>query len=167
MLSIGKIVGSFGLRGECKLRSTSDQPEHLVTHARTLFLGRDLRVYPVQRMYIHKPEVLIIALEGVRTVEEADALRGLEVFVRETDSAPLGEGEYFLHQLYDLRVTTVDGEDLGTVREVIATGANDVLVVRNARGVEILIPIIRDVVQQLDIASGQIVVRLLEGLRGE
>jgi len=103
-------------------------------------------------------------LSGVTTPEEAENLRGAEVAIRERDAAPLEADEYFIHQLYGLTVVVEDGAEIGRVREVIETGANEVLIVARLGQPDALIPMIHDVVQDLDIAGGRVVVRLIEGL---
>src|SRR6266508_2860610 len=112
----------------------------------------------------HSPSPDETLLSGVTTPEEAENLRGAEVAIREQDAAPLEADEYFIHQLYGLTVVAEDGAEIGRVREVIETGANEVLIVARPGQPDALIPMIRDVVQDLDIAGGRVVVRLIEGL---
>jgi 16S rRNA processing protein RimM len=172
---IGRITAAFGLRGQVKMRALTDRPDHIEQHARQVYLGEvptlaaPRRIprytpYALHTMSDHKPGILILTLEGVHTREQAEALRGAEVFIHQQDAAPLDEGEYYLHQLPGLRVETEAGEELGHVREVLETGANEVLVVARPGQKDMLLPVIRDVVQELDIAQGRVVVRLLEGL---
>ncbi len=163
MLMIGVIVAPFGTRGQVKLRSYTDRPDHL-RRIRTVYIGPKRQEHTLTKIIEHKPGLLVLSLRGVGQREDAEALRSSEVFIRETDAAPLDEGEYFIHTLYNLRVETEAGEQIGTVREVIETGANDVLVVSRPGQTDALIPMIHDVVQELDPASGKIVIRLLEGL---
>ncbi len=164
LLFIGQIIAAFGLRGQVKLRATTDRPDHIARHVSTLYVGRTFAPYRLHEMFEHKPGLLILTLEGVQTREQAEDLRSAEVYIHQHDAAPLDEGEYFLHQLYTLRVETETGETLGSVREVLETGANEVLVVARPDQSDMLIPMIRDVVQELDLAGGRVVVRLLEGL---
>ena len=88
----------------------------------------------------------------------------VEVWIALEDAVPLEEGEIYLHQMMGLRVVTVDGEDLGSVTEIIETGANPVYVVRGSQG-EILIPDTDQVIQSVDLTAGLVTVRLIEGLR--
>lgn len=178
-LLIGYISGPFGLRGQVKLKAITDQPDHLAEEVETVFLsprsGRrpgtsepppDLLSHPyrLREVIQHKPGVLLLSLHGVTTREAAEHLRGSEVFIRESDAAPLEEDEYYLHQLYHLRVETTEGELLGEVREVLETGGNEVLIVARPGQPDVLIPMIRDVVQELDLAGRRMVIRLVEGL---
>ncbi|MGQ9547086.1 MAG: ribosome maturation factor RimM [Roseiflexus sp.] len=164
VLLIGKVIDAFGLRGEIKLRAITDKIDHLRRHVRTVFVGEERRPYTLQRVHEPKAGVLILTLAGVTDRTAAEALRGAEVMIRECDAAPLAEDEYFIHQLYGLRVIESSGGEIGVVREVVQTGANDVIVVERRGRPDTLLPMIRDVVEHLDIAAGQIVVHLLPGL---
>jgi 16S rRNA processing protein RimM len=164
LLLIGRIGTTFGVRGQIRLQSISDQPGHLVQHVRTLYIGSKRVPYQVVSAFEHKRSMIVLTLKGVTTPEAAQSLRHAEVFIREVDSAPLAADEYFLHQLYGLRVETDAGATLGEVRDVIETGANEVLVVARPGASDLLIPMIRDVIAELDLAAGRVVIRLMEGL---
>jgi len=163
-LLIGEIVAPFGVRGQVKVRAYTAQIEHLRRHIRSVYVGAERREYTLGKIIEHKPGLLVIALGGVATRDAAEALRGQEIAIRESDAAPLEAGEYFIHQLYGLTVVAEDGATIGRVREVLETGANDVLVVARPDQSDALIPMIHDVVQNLDIPGGRVVVRLIEGL---
>jgi len=79
------------------------------------------------------------------------------------EAAPLEEGEYYLYQIVGLATWTVEGEYLGRVREVLTTGANDVYVVRGPKG-EVLLPAIEEVIREVDLEAGRMIVSLMEGL---
>lgn len=164
LLLVGQITSSFGLRGQLKMVAVTNQIDHLQQRIRTLYIGPKYQPHKLQQLIEHKPGVLIITLAGISDRNGAELLRGAEVYIRETEAAPLGEGEYFIHSLYNLLVVTDAGEEIGRVREVLETGANDVLVVPRASGGEALIPMIHDVVRTIDLAGGRIVIHPLEGL---
>jgi 16S rRNA processing protein RimM len=163
-LLVGTITGAFGLRGQVKMRAITSEIEHLRRNIRTLYIGPKRQAYRLTQLHIPKPGTMVLTLQGVDTRTAAEDLRGAEVAIHERDAAPLAEDEYFIHQLYNLLVVTEEGAEIGRVREVLETGANEVLVVTRAGGGDALIPMIRDVIQQLDIAGGRIVIRPLEGL---
>lgn len=163
-LLIGEIVAPFGVHGQVKVRAYTDHIEHLRRRIRTVFLGPERRECALKGVIEHKPGLLILTLGGIADRDAAENLRGTEVAIRERDAAPLEQGEYFIHQLYGLMVVTEEGQTIGRVREVLETGANDVLVVTRLGQTDALIPMIYDVVQDLNIAGGCVVVRLLEGL---
>jgi 16S rRNA processing protein RimM len=161
---IGEVVAPFGIRGQVKVKSYTDNVDHLSRRIRTVYVGPKRQSYQLKGVFEHKPGLLILSLGGVTKREQAEELRRSEIAILEREAAPLDEGEYFIHQLYGLTVLTEDGVEIGKVREVLETGASEVLVVTRAGQPDGLIPMIHDVVQQLDFAGGRIVVRLLEGL---
>ena len=103
--------------------------------------------------------------------EEAAKYIGTEVYIDRKDGQPLEEGEYYIADLIGCSVITEDGTNLGTVRDVLQTGANDVYVVGcgvpDAKGLkekEILLPVIRDCIKKVDIEKGEILVHIMPGL---
>lgn len=163
LLLIGQLGQPHGVRGQLKLKAITSRPEHLA-RVKTVYVGEDLRAYALRRAAIHKGAIMIVTLGGVDTREAAEALREQEVYMRQTDAAPLEADEYFLHDLPGLRVETITGEVIGTVKEVIESAANEVLIVTRPTGGEALVPMIKDVVKRFDIASGVIVIDPLPGL---
>jgi 16S rRNA processing protein RimM len=161
---IGQIVAAFGVRGQVKMKAITEQIDHLRRRVHTLYLGSKLQEYTLTGLIEHKPGLLILTLANVTTREQAEDLRGQDVAILESQAAPLEEGEYFIHQLYGLTVVTDQGEEIGKVREVLETGANEVLVVTRPGKSDGLIPMIRDVVQDLDPASGRVVIHPIAGL---
>jgi len=128
-LLIGEVVAPFGIHGQVKMKSYTDHVDHLRNRIRTVYLGPKRQEYKLKSVHEHKPGLLILTLDGVTKREDAENLRRFEVTIPERDAAPLDEGEYFIHQLYGLTVVSEDGAEIGKVREVIETGANEVLVV--------------------------------------
>ncbi len=162
-LLVGTIGLPFGIKGQVKLHTITSRPEHLL-RLKTVFLGDARAATALRRVAEHKHAVMILTLAGVEDRNAADELRGTEVYIRQQDAAPLDEDEYFLHDLPGLQVETTAGELIGTVKEVLETGANDVLVVARPEGGEVLLPMIRDVVKSMDLAAKRLVIEPLEGL---
>ena len=105
-----------------------------------------------------------LKLRGVRTREEARDMRGAEISIPLAEAAPLPDGSYYGVELIGVRVVANTGEAIGTVREVMVTGSNDVYLVRGAAG-EVLVPAIPDVVQDFDPEQRVLTIELIEGLR--
>lgn len=161
---IGRVVAVFGVQGQVKVKAITDKPDHLRRHIRTVYLGSALQPYPLGKVFMHKPGLLVMSFGGVTTREAAEELVGNDLYIPEAEAAPLEEGEYYLHQLYGLKVVVIDGAEIGEVREILETGANDVLVVSRKGQSDALIPMIRDVVQEIDFDGGRILITPLEGL---
>lgn len=120
------------------------------------------KVRRVRAMRQDRGEWLVI-LEGITNREQVDELRGELLQIPDAQVRRNDDESYFLHELIGLRMLTKDGEELGIVREVLQPGANDVYVVTGPRG-ELLIPAIADVIDEIDIPGGRIVITPLPGL---
>lgn len=164
LLLIGTIVAPFGVRGQLKLKSLTDRPEYLGRRIRLVFVGRDRTPHTITNAFEHKPGLVILTLQGVDGRDAADELRGEEVYIRETDAAPLAADEYFIHQLYGLMVFNEVGEEIGKVREVMSQGPNELLIVARKGKPDALIPMVKEFVIELDIPGGRVVIRPIEGL---
>jgi 16S rRNA processing protein RimM len=164
LLLIGTVVGTTGLRGHVRLRVVSNDIERICRRVRTLYIGSPPRAVTLRRGAVSRPGVAVLQLAGIETTAAAAGLRGSDVYIHQRDAAPLGDGEYFIHDLLGARVWLEDGSELGQVRDVIETGANDVLVVARRGAPEALIPMIREVVVGLQLAERRIVIRPLAGL---
>jgi 16S rRNA processing protein RimM len=162
-LIIGAVVAAHGLRGEVKLRALTEFPER-IPHLKELRLrfpdGHEERRKLLSARA--QQDVFIVRLDGSADREHAEALRGVQVLIDLKDAAPLPEGRYYEHQILGLRVVTPDGEELGTVTEVIAGSSNDVYVAG-----PYLIPATHDAVKRLAPEEGIIVVHSKEYLLGE
>ena len=160
-IAVGRIVGAFGVRGQLKVVPTGRSPERFRQLER-LYVGETHDHYEIEHCQVRRTEVLL-KLKGIDTREAAIAQRYVYVYVPESEALALPPGEYFVHQIVGLQVLTTAGEDLGTVEEVLSTGANDVYVVPGPRG-EVLIPALKTVIRTIDLATGQLIVELPPGL---
>jgi len=161
--SVGRVSRPHGIRGVMVVDSDSHQFRNL-TPGSMVYLGEAKTRQTVTDVRIHKKRCLM-SLEGCQDRDEAEAWRGMEIYIAVDDLAPLAEGEYYYWQVLKLKVRTDEGEYLGEVVDIIETGANDVYVVQDADGEEILIPAIKSVIKSVDIEAGEMLVELLPGLR--
>lgn len=107
----------------------------------------------------------IVKFKGIDTINDVEKYKGAKLYVTRENALELREDEYFVADLVGLRVVTQEGEALGELSSVLQTGANDVYVIRQKNGKDLLIPAIRDCVKKIDPAGGCITVHLLPGLR--
>jgi 16S rRNA processing protein RimM len=157
-LTVGTILGPHGVNGEFKLRLQTDDPEHLLTVKR-LFLGDEPAPRTVLGARRHAGHMLM-RLQGISSPETVERFRGTPLRMRGADARPLAPNEYFLYQIVGLAVFDEDGTRLGTVTDLLETGANEVLVVTpDNGGADLLLPSVPDVVLTMDPAAGRIVVR--------
>jgi 16S rRNA processing protein RimM len=158
---VGRITRPHGVRGELTVMVLSEVPGRFDAGA-TVFL-EDGRSLTVATSRPHKDRVLVTFSE-VTDRESADALRGAILAVPESTSPPLAEGSWWDHQLVGCSVFTESGAELGELRQVIHTAANDVWSAVDGSGVETLIPVLRDVLVSVDTDARRIVVREIPGL---
>jgi 16S rRNA processing protein RimM len=159
LIVIGQVVKAFGVRGEINIRPFT---ESIGTFQRSAVLFFGDSSYEVLRVRSHKGNVLAL-VAGIDTPEKAEHLRGSLVKTHEENLPPKEEDEYFWFELIGMSVLTVDGRDLGRIAGIMPTGANDVIQVEGAYG-EILLPMIEDVVVEIDTGKGVMIVDPLEGL---
>jgi 16S rRNA processing protein RimM len=164
-LTVGRITRPHGVRGEVRVEPHTDLPERFGWLHRVYIGDGDPVPMTVERARLHQG-IVILKLGGCDSREDAEGLRGRWVLVPVGEAIPLQEGELFLYQLVDMDVVTVEGERLGTVEDVLQTGANDVLVVRTCGEPprQVLLPDIPDVVLDVDVEAGRIVVQVPPGL---
>jgi 16S rRNA processing protein RimM len=159
-LRLGVLTAPWGTRGEVKVRPDV-APAYFERIAR-VYLGPEQR--PIDLLgVVRRGRAYTLKLRGIDTMTAAEALRGVEVVIPRSEAPPLAEGEFFVADVVGLRAVTTTGRALGTVAEVLSTGANDVYVVRGDAG-EVLIPAIHDVVTSIDPAVGVLQVEPIPGL---
>ena len=162
-LMIGIIRRPHGIRGDVLLDIYTDYPER-IADLEHVYLGDSYRPYTVSGARQHT-KGLLLKLTDITDRDQADILRGQTVYISMDDAVPLDEGEFYLFQLTNIRVVTEDGEELGRVTDVIETGANDVYVVTDGDGGEILLPAIPEVIKDVDIDRHVMTIHLMDGLR--
>ncbi len=151
-----------GIVGEVKVQL---QPEYAgaLEGVRQVYLDDDAVPYRIRGYRVHQGAALL-KLDRVADRNAAEGLRGARVSIAVTDLPALSDGAYYAHQLVGMRVILAEsGESIGTLIEVLATGSNDVYVVKKTDG-ELLLPVIESVVRAVDLAAGTISVVVPEGL---
>ncbi len=162
---LGKIVKAHGIRGEVEIYAYSPDIRGLV-ESRPVFLETSEGVrtsYKVETARPKKKHKFILSFEGVDNRDQAEALVGNEICVLRESLPELPEDEYYWHELIGMRVKTVEHEDLGRLSKILSTGAHDVLVVEGPYG-EVLIPMVAEMIENVDIRAGVIIVNPVPGL---
>ncbi|MFZ0887329.1 MAG: ribosome maturation factor RimM [Candidatus Binataceae bacterium] len=164
LIRLGKIVGTHGLKGALRFRADNPDSTALAS-IRDVYLETDAapRPYRIASVSPRGRGGFRIVLEGVSEIAAAEALRGATLMVAQADLPPVEPGEFYYFQVMGMEVRLADGRVLGTIEQAFFTGANDVLVVRNAES-EILIPVIEDVVKSIDFKARRVTVEAIPGL---
>lgn len=169
-VDVAFIRAPHGIKGEVRVELLTDFPERY-TRGWTVRLspgrgGGDGRMARVRLRAIHGGEG-IMQIEGVLSRDQAESLRSWRVQIPADQVHPLPEGQYYPFQLVGMRVTTVGGRELGELVEVLRLPANDVYVIRGQSGGELLLPALRSVVREVELASRRMLVELPPGLLEE
>jgi 16S rRNA processing protein RimM len=164
LIELGRIVNLHGVRGEVRVLPHNPDSDLLERVRSVLLSGSDTtrEEHAVLGARAHKRFVLL-RLRGIDSASEAERLIGRAVCIPAADLPAAGPGEHYHHDLIGCAVRTDAGEDIGVVEEMMTTGSNDVCVVRG-RGREHLIPLVADVVAEIDIGARVIVIHPIPGL---
>ena len=165
---LGRIAGAHALRGEVRVQYFGDGPDNLRQQA-SVWLGDAVDdetaiAYEVRTSGLGRSGEVRLGLAGVGDRDAAIALRGSLVIGDASRLAPLEAGEFYWHELVGCAVEARDGRAFGTVREIWETGAHDVLVVEDDAGRRHLLSTARELMPEVDVAAGRIVVEILPGM---
>jgi 16S rRNA processing protein RimM len=164
LLRVGYIAGSHGLHGALRVR-TDDPGSTTLAALKRLFVEtaagrREFKVLGSSALSAGNQRVI---LDGIGDADAAEALRGSAVMVVAADLPPLKEGEFYYFQLAGAEVMLTDGRRLGTIEDIMSTGAHDVWVVRDGER-EVLVPVISDVVKAMDLGARRVTIEAVPGL---
>lgn len=163
-VTIGQIVAVFGIHGELKVIPQSDIPDRFA-QLHSVHLGPDHRRYRLTKSRPYRSGMLVISLAGIQTANDAEALIGQALMIPLAELPELPPDQYYIHDLIGLRAETPEGKALGTVVDVLATGGNDVYIIRETgSGRDVLVPAVKDIVKRVDIASGVLIIDPIPGL---
>ena len=164
-LAVGKLRHPHGVRGEMLMEIFTDFPERLQPGV-ILYLSQDNVQLLLLKRRQHR-EGLLMTFEGYTSPEDVGRFRNQIVYVKSVDCLPLEDGEYYHHQLIGLRAVTSGGVLIGTVIEILETGASDVLVIHPESGPEVLVPMVASFIHGIDLNKREITVHPIPGLLAE
>lgn len=161
---VGVITGTHGLRGEVKVYPTTDDPARFLDLEDVILDApegeRRVRIRSVKFF----KKFVILGFEGMDRIEDVEKLRRCPLVVDRADALPLEEDEYYVADLIGIAVLLEDGTQIGTLREVIRTGANDVYAVARRGQKDLLLPAIDDCVLDVQPEKGFMTVYIMPGL---
>ena len=166
-LRVGIFTSTHGIKGEVCVYPTVDDKTRFRLLKHVFFdTGKGMKEMEVESVRFHK-NLVLIKFSGYDEINQILPFKGMSLFIDRKDAVPLPEGRYYIADLLGCRVVTDEGRDLGVVRDVLETGANDVFVVRgekNGAPKDYLIPHIDECVRNVDIEQALITVHMLDGL---
>ena len=163
-LRVGVISSTHGLKGEVKVFPTTDDPERFRKLKKVyLDTGKDYMPLKVTGVKFFKNQV-ILKFQEFQDINEIEKYRGKDLLIDREQAIPLAENENFIVDLIDMHVYDEGEKRLGTLTDVLQTGANDVYVVVTDEGREILLPAIPSCILDVDVEAAKMIVRIPEGL---
>lgn len=163
LLEVGQIVNTYGIKGFVKVVPLVDNNNQFKSF-KTLYIQNKKCT---QELFVEEVKfsknLVLLKFNGIDTIEQAENLRNYYLQAKRSD-IKLEKGAYFIVDLIGIEVYTEEGELLGILKEVLQPGANDVYVVEDETNKQILLPVIPDVIKNIDIEGKKVIVKLMAGL---
>lgn len=164
LLRVGVISSTHGVRGEVKVYPTTDDANRFKSLKNVILdNGREHMDLEIQGVKFFK-NMVILKFKGFDSIDDIEKYKGKDLLITRDQAVELGPDENFIVDLIGLRVITDNGEEFGTLTDVIKTGANDVYEVKTAEGKEVLFPAIKECVLNVDLTEGIVTVHIMDGL---
>lgn len=164
LLQVGIITSTHGVRGEVKVYPTTDDPRRFRRLKEVVLdTGKEKMNLEIEGVKFFK-QFVILKFKGLDNINDIEKYRQKSLYVTRKNAVHLQRDEYFIADLIGLKVQDEDGKELGTVKDVIETGANDVYEVEMADGKSLLLPAIKQCILNVDVENGTMQVHVLEGL---
>ena len=164
LLQVGIITSTHGVRGEVKVYPTTDDPRRFRRLKEVVLdTGKEKMNLEIEGVKFFK-QFVILKFKGLDNINDIEKYRQKSLYVTRKNAVRLQRDEYFIADLIGLKVQDEDGKELGTVKDVIETGANDVYEVVMADGKSLLLPAIKQCILNVDVENGTMQVYVLEGL---
>lgn len=163
-LRVGVISSTHGIAGEVKVFPTTDDNRRF-KKLKQVFLdtGKEYLEMEVERVRFFK-QMVIVKFKGIDNINDIEKYKGKDILVTRENAVPLDENEYFIYDIIDAQVVDEEGREIGILKEVLTTGANDVYVVVTPEGKEILLPVIEECILAIDTEKKRVTAHIMPGL---
>lgn len=163
-LRVGIISSTHGIKGEVKVFPTTDDSSRFKKLKQVILnTGKDELVLEIDGVKFFK-KFVILKFKGIDNINDVLQYKGMELYVTRENAQKLRRNEYFISDLIGIHIIEDTGRNLGILKDVLETGANDVYIVELHNGKELLIPAIKQCILSVDIENQEMKVHLLEGL---
>lgn len=164
ILQVGVIASTHGVRGEVKVFPTTDDVKRFKRLKEVILdTGKEQMTLEIEGVKFFK-QFAILKFKGFDNINDIEKYKGKSLFVTRENAVRLRKDEYFIADLIGLKVLDEEGKEIGELKDVIETGANDVYVITMTDGRELLLPAIKQCVLSVDVEGGTIKVHILDGL---
>lgn len=164
LMEIGQIVNTYGIKGFLKVVPYTDDIKRF-EKLKSIYIQtkKSLETVIIEEVKYVK-NLVLLKIKGIDNINDAEIYKNCYIKIDRSDAVELPEDSYFIIDLIGIKVYTDEGEALGDIIDVFPTGANDVYVVKNELGKQVLLPAIGDVIKNVDIKNKKMIVHLIEGL---
>lgn len=164
LMEIGQIVNTYGIKGFLKVVPYTDDIKRF-EKLNSIYIQtkKSLETVIIEEVKYAK-NLVLLKIKGIDNINDAEIYKNCYIKIDRSDAVELPEDSYFIVDLIGIKVYTDEGEELGNIIDVFPTGANDVYVVKNELGKQVLLPAIGDVIKNVDIKNKKMIVHLIEGL---
>ncbi|MBU9737676.1 ribosome maturation factor RimM [Diplocloster agilis] len=164
-LQVGVISSTHGIRGEVKVYPTTDDVSRFKKLKKVILdTGKEQRSLEIEGVKFFK-QFVILKFKGIDHINDIEKYKGKPLMVAREQAVTLARDEYFVADLIGLLAITDEGEELGTLVDVLETGANDVYVIGTPDHKELLLPAIKECILDVDMEGRKLLVHLMPGLR--
>lgn len=161
---VGQIVNTFGIKGFVKVKPFTDDMERFEELKSFLVVKNKEQIEMQIEQVKYQQTVVLLKFKGIEDINMAEKLKGSYLKIHRKDTRKLPKDTYFIADLIGLNVYTEEGELLGKVDDIYNNKSNDVYVIKDELGKQILLPGIKEVIKQIDIDNEKIIVHLINGL---
>lgn len=163
-LEIGQIVNTFGIKGQVKVVPFTNDMERFDELKKVYIVNKSLRKeVEIEDVKYHK-NVVLLKFKGLDKIEDVENFKNFYLEIDRKDGRNLEDGEYYIVDLIGLDVISDEGKHLGKLDDIYNTGSNDIYVVKDELGKQLLLPAIKEVIKEVNLDEKKIVVHLLQGL---
>ena len=163
-LEIGQIVNTFGIKGMVKVKPFTDDIRRFDRLEKVYIKKQnEKKEYQIEEVKYHK-EMVLIKFKGIDNIDAANLLKNSYLIVDREKEEPLEEGRYYIVDMLGIDVYTEEGNLLGKLDDIYNTGSNDIYVVKDELGKQVLLPALKEVIKKVDIENRKMVVHLIPGL---
>lgn len=164
LLQVGGIANTHGIKGEVKVFPMTDDPKRFMELDKVLLdTGKGYLELEIEQVRFFK-QFVILKFKGIDNINDIEKYKGKGLWITRDQAVECEEDEYFVADLIGLDVIDEQEIPMGTIRDVISTGANDVYVIDMNDGRELLLPAIKDCILCVDMQEHYMKVHVLEGL---
>lgn len=161
---VGTMVNTHGIKGEVRVIATTDFAGERFQKGNELFIdNNEKKAVKIATVRNHK-QFILLSFDGMQNINDVEKYKGMDLLVSDADLQELEDGEFYYKDIIGAEVYTEDEQLIGSVKEIFETGANDVWVIKRSGKEDLLIPMIDDVIKEVNVENKKITIDLLEGL---